>query len=74
MEGSWIRRLADYRHPVWAYDFVRERTHDGRLLKILTVVDEYSRACFALAVAPRRRATDVLETVADLFVTYGVLA
>jgi hypothetical protein len=29
--------------PVWAYDCVAERTHDGRPVKILTVVDEYAR-------------------------------
>ena len=51
-----------------------ERTHDGRPLKILTVVDEYSRECLALVVARRLRATDVLDTLADLFVTQGVPA
>ena len=59
---------------MWAYDFVAERTHDGRPLKILTGVDAYSRECLALVVARRLRATDVLETLADLFVTHGVPA
>ena len=71
-DGSCIRRRPEYRHHVWAYDFVAERTHDGRPLKILTVVDEYSRECLALVVARRLRATDVLDTLADLFVTQGV--
>ena len=57
---------------MWAYDFVAERTHDGRPLKILTVVDEYSRECLTPVVARRLRATDVLETLAALFVTHGV--
>ena len=73
-DGSCIRRRAEYRHHVWAYDFVAERTHDGRPLKILPVVDEYSRECLALVVARRLRATDVLETLADLVVTHGVSA
>ena len=73
-DGSCIRRRPEYRHHVWAYDFVAERTHDGRPLKILSVVDEYSRECLALVVARRLRATDVLETLADLFVTHGVPA
>ena len=73
-DGSCIRRRPEYRHHVWAYDFVAERTHDGRPLKILTVVDEYSRECLALVVARRLRATDVLETLADLVVTHGVPA
>ena len=73
-DGSCIRRRPAYRHHVWAYDFVAERTHDGRPLKILTVVDEYSRKCLALVVARRLRATEVLETLADLFIRYGVPA
>ena len=73
-DGSCIRRRPAYRHHVWAYDFVAERTHDGRPLKILTVVDEYSRECLALVVTRRLRATEVLETLADLFIRYGVPA
>ena len=59
-DGSCLRRRSEHRHHVWAYDFVAERTHDGRPLKILTVVDEYSRECLALVVARRLRAADVL--------------
>ena len=51
-----------------------ERTHDGRPLKILTVIEEYSRECLAIVVARRLRVTDVIETVAELFVTQGVPA
>ena len=65
-DGSCVRRRAAYRHHVWAYDFVAERTHDGRPLKMLTVVDEYSRECLALVVARRLRSTDVLEAVVGL--------
>ena len=73
-DGSCVRRRPTYRHHVWAYDCVAERTHDGRPLKILTVVDEYSRACLALDIARRLCAPEVLETLADLFVTHGVPA
>ncbi len=73
-DGSCVRRRPTYRHHVWAYDFVAERTHEGRPLKILAVVDEYSRECLALVVARRWRAMDVLETLAQLFVTHGVPA
>ena len=73
-DGSYVRRRPTYRHHVWAYDFVAERTHDGRPVKILAVVDEYSRECLALVVARRLRSIDVLETLAELFVTYGVPA
>ena len=73
-DGSCVRRRPEYRHHVWAYDFVAERTHDGRPLKILTVVDEYSRECLAIVVARRLRSTDVLETLAELFMTYDIPA
>ena len=51
-----------------------DRTHDGRPLKILTVVEEYSRECLAIVVARWLRSTDVLETLVELFVTHGVPA
>ena len=73
-DGSCVRRRPTYRHHVWAYDFVAERTQDGRPLKILVVVDEYSRECLALVVARRLRSINVLETLAGLFVTHGVPA
>ncbi len=70
-DGSCIRQRPAYRHHVWAYDFLADRTHDGRPLKILTVVDEYSRECLAIVVARCLRSIDVLETLAELFVTHG---
>ena len=73
-DGSCVRRRPAYRHHVWAYDFVADRTHDGRPLKILTVVEEYSRECLAIVVARWLRSIDVLETLAALFVTHGVPA
>ena len=73
-DGSCVRRRPTYRYHVWAYDFVAERTHDGRPVKILAVVDEYSRECLALVVARQLRSIDVLETLAGLFVAHGVPA
>ena len=73
-DGSCIRHRPAYRHHVWAYDFVADRTHDGRPLKILTIVEEYSRECLAIVVARWLRSIDVLETLAELFVRHGVLA
>ena len=59
---------------MWAHDFLTARTHDGRVLQILVVVDEYSRESLAILVARRSRALEVLETLADLFLTHGVPA
>ena len=71
-DGSCVRLRPEHRDHVWAYDFVSARTHDGRPLKILTVVDEHSRECLAIDVARRIKSDDVLERLAWLMATRGV--
>jgi len=71
-DGSCVRLRPTHRNHVWSYDFVAERTHDGRPLRLLTVMDEYSRECLAIVVERRLCADDVLECLAGLFVRYGV--
>jgi len=51
---------------------VAETTHDGRKLRVLTVVYEYTRECLATCVEPRTTANDVLWVLADLFLEYGI--
>jgi putative transposase len=70
-DGSCIRLRPLYRHHVWSYDFVADRTDDGRPLRMLTVLDEYTRECLAIVVARSLKADDVLETLTDLFTRYG---
>ena len=69
-DGSCIRLRSLYQHHVWAYDFVSDRTHDGRPLKMLTVLGEYSRECLAIVVARRLQSDDVLQTLSELFVEH----
>ena len=71
-DGSCVRLRPQHKDHVWAYDFVSSRTHDGRPLKLLTLVDEYTRECLAIEVARRLRSDDVLEHLAWLFATRGV--
>src|SRR3990172_8975837 len=47
-DGSCIRLRPERANHVWSYDFVSARTHNGRLLRILTLIDEYTRECLAL--------------------------
>ena len=70
-DGSCIRLRPLYRHHVWSYDFVADRTHDGRPLRMLTVLDEYSRKCLAIVVGRSLTSDDVLATLTDLFTRYG---
>ena len=52
-DGSCIRLRPKYRNHVWAYDFVMTRTHNGKPVRLLTIVDEYTRECLAIAVSPK---------------------
>jgi putative transposase len=70
-DGSCIRLRPLHRNHVWSYDFVSTRTHDGRALKMLTVLDEHTRECVAIKVARKIRAHDVLEVLAELFAHHG---
>ena len=69
--GSCIRRRPEHRNHVWSYDFVAERTQDGRALKMLTIIDEYTRECLAIQVARTIRSFDVIETLSELFIRRG---
>jgi transposase InsO family protein len=71
-DGSCIRLRPEHRNHVWAYDFVCEHTRDGRALKLLTVIDEYTRECLAIVVERRITSHEVLMTLADLFLEHGV--
>ena len=70
-DGSCIRLRPTHKGHVWAYDFVHDRTRDGRVLKMLAVVDEFSRECLAIETARRLKSQDVLAVLADLFVRHG---
>lgn len=70
-DGSCIRLRPSWRNHVWAYDFVQARTHDGRVYRMLTVIDEFTRESLAIEVERRLRSDDVLCVLADLFVRHG---
>ena len=70
-DGSCIRLRPCWPNHVWSYDFVQDRTHDGRAFKMLTVIDEYTRECLAIEVDRRLRSDDVLHCLAELFTDRG---
>ena len=61
-----------HKDHVWTYDFVHTRTHDGRAIRLLTLVAEYTRECLSIDVGRRLTSEDVLERLAWLFVMRGV--
>lgn len=71
-DGSCIRLRPERRNHVWAYDFVADRTSDGRKIRMLTVIDEFTRECLAIEVKRRLNSQGVLAVLARLFVSRGV--
>jgi putative transposase len=71
-DGSCVRLRPERPNHVWSYDFVSAYTHDGRTVRMLNVIDEYSRKC--LAIRPRRRLNSrhVIEVVADAMLEHGI--
>ena len=73
-DGSCVRLRPERPNHVWAYDFVEDRTRDGRKFRLLCVVDEFTRECLAIRVARKLGATDVIDVLADLLIACGVPA
>jgi len=71
-DGLCVRLRPAHKNHVWCYDFVMTRTHDGRPVRMLTILDEYTRECLAIGVARRMNHQTVLEHLAELFVNKGV--
>jgi len=70
-DGSCVRLRPQYPNHIWSYDFVMDRTEDGRAVRMLTVIDEHTRQCLAIRTERRLDHEAVLETLADLFLKHG---
>ena len=71
-DGSCIRLRAERPNHVWSYDFVEDRTHDGRKYRMLNVIDEFTHECLAIRVSRKLKAADVIDVLSDLFILRGV--
>lgn len=71
-DGSCVRLRAEHRNHVWSYDFVTDRTHDGKPFRMLCVIDEFTRESLAIRVARKLKASDVIDVLCELFVLRGV--
>ena len=78
-DGSCVRLRPERPNHVWAYDFVEDRTRDGRKFRMLNVVeprgspdvDEFTRECLAIRVGRQIKASDVIDVLSDLFILRG---
>ena len=73
-DGSCIRLRPQYPNHVWSYDFVQDRTHNGRAFRVLNIIDEYTRESLASYAARHIRHGDVQECLTKLFCQHGVPA
>ena len=73
-DGSCIRLRPEHKDHVWSYDFVADRTSNGKPLRMLNVIDEYTRECLAIRIDRKITSNDVVESLAELFVERGTPA
>lgn len=71
-DGSCIRLRPEHPNHVWSYDFVEDRTHDGRKYRMLNIIDEFTRECLAIRINRKLNSTDVIDLLSDLFILRGV--
>lgn len=71
-DGSCVRLRPERKNHVWAYDFVHIRTRDGKAVRLLTVIDEYTRECLAIRAGRSIRSSDVIEALAGLMTDKGI--
>jgi putative transposase len=71
-DGSCIRLRPEHPSHVWSYDFVEDRTHDGRKFRMLNIIDEFTRECLAIRVNRKLKAVDVIDVLSDLFILRGI--
>ena len=60
-DGACIRLQPTHRNHVWSHDFVMDRTADVRVIRMLTIVDEFTRECLGIDVARKLTGEDVLK-------------
>jgi len=71
-DGSCIRLRPEHKDHVWSYDFVIARTSDGRAFRMLSIMDEYTRECLAIAVNRHISSQDVIDQLFELFIFRGI--
>lgn len=70
-DGSCIRLRPTHKNHVWSYDFVADRTSNGKAIRMLNVIDEYTRECLTIHIGRKITATDLVDALTELFVTRG---
>lgn len=70
-DGSCVRLRPERPNHVWSYDFVQDRTHDGRIFRTLNIIDEFTKEALVIRVDRKLNSTDVVDALTDLFILRG---
>ena len=71
-DGSCVRLRPEHANHVWSYDLVSTFTHDGRTVRMLNLIDEFTRQCLAIRPQRRLNSRDVIDTLADAMIEHGI--
>jgi putative transposase len=71
-DGSCVRLRAERPNHVWSYDFVEDRTYEGRKYRMLNIIDEFTHECLAIRIDRKLKSIDVIDVLSDLFILRGV--
>jgi putative transposase len=71
-DGSCIRLRPEHKDHVWSYDFVTDRTTNGKAFRMLNIIDEFTRECLSITVNRKIMAQDVIDALFNLFVFRGI--
>jgi putative transposase len=70
-DGSCVRLKPEHPNNVLSYDFVQDRTHDGRMYRTLNIMDEFTREALMIHVERKLNSTDVVDALTDLLILSG---
>ena len=71
-DGSCIRLRPEHKDHVWSYDFMVERTTDGRAFRVLNIIDEFTRESLSGKVNRKISSQDVIDELFNLFIFRGI--
>jgi len=71
-DGSCVRLRPERPNRVWSHDFVSARTHDGRTVRMLNLIDEYTRQCLMICCERNGSSAKAILALADVMVMKGV--
>lgn len=70
-DGSWFRLRPELPDHVWSHDFVQDRTHDGSVVRTLSIIDEFTKNLLVILARRKRNSTDVVDALPDLVILRG---